>query len=104
MCGRYGQKGTRVLLDNEQVCVWEIELAPGETLPMHYHDLDYVVISLTGGRTTVEWEDGRTESSESTPGRITWRTAPHAHALTNSGDALYRNRLIELKAPGSTAP
>lgn len=34
MCGRYGQKGTRVLLDNDQVCVWEIELAPGETLPM----------------------------------------------------------------------
>jgi quercetin dioxygenase-like cupin family protein len=98
MCGRYGQKGTRVLFDNDQVCVWEIELAPGETLPMHYHDLDYVVISLTGGRTTVQWEDGRRETNESAPGQITWRTAPHAHALTNEGESLYRNRMIELKS------
>lgn len=99
MCGRYGQKGTRVLFENDQVRVWEIELDPGETLPMHYHDLDYVVINLTGGRTTVEWEDGRRETSESAPGKVTWRTAPHAHALTNEGGQLYRNRMIELKGP-----
>jgi len=97
MCGTYGQKGTRVLLENEQVRVWEIELQPGETLPMHFHDLDYVVINLTGGKTTVEWEDGRRETNESQPGNITWRVAPHAHALTNEGTGLYRNRMIELK-------
>lgn len=56
------------------------------------------MIGLTGGRTTVEWEDGSRETSESMPGRITWRTAPHAHALTNDGAELYRNRMIELKS------
>lgn len=97
MCGHYGEKGTRVLFENEQVRVWEIELSPGEKLPMHYHDLDYVVINLTGGRTTVEREDGWHETSNSTPGRVTWRAAPHAHALINEGPGVYRNRIVELK-------
>ena len=93
----YAPVGTRVVFENERVRVWEIELAPGETLAMHHHDLDYVVVTLTGGRTTVEWEDGRRESSRHEAGEITWREAPHAHALTNDGDQVYRNRLVELK-------
>ena len=93
----YGPVGTRVVFENERVRVWEIELAPGESLAMHQHDLDYVVVTLTPGETTVEWEDGRRESSRSQPGEILWRSAPHAHALTNHGREIYRNRLIELK-------
>ena len=92
-----GPKGTRVVYENEQVRVWEIELQPGEVLAMHHHDLDYVVVALTGGKTTVEWEDGRRETNESEPGKITWRKAPHAHKLTNEGSSVYRNRMIELK-------
>ena len=95
---QYGPVGTRVIFENERVRVWEIELAPGETLPMHFHELDYVVVALAAGPTTVEWEDGRRETNDHTPGEITWRSAPHAHALTNSGSAPYRNRLIELKS------
>jgi beta-alanine degradation protein BauB len=93
----YGPVGSRVVFENEQVRVWEIELAPGETLPMHFHDLDYVVVSITPGPTTVEWEDGRRETNDHAPGDILWRTAPHAHALTNTGPQTYRNRMIELK-------
>jgi quercetin dioxygenase-like cupin family protein len=97
MSAKYGPKGTRILFENDQVRVWEIELAPGETLPMHHHDLDYVVVTLTKGQTTVEWEDGRTETREQRPGALTWREAPHAHKLTNTGTTVYRNRMIELK-------
>ena len=93
----YGPVGTRVVFENEQVRVWEIELAPGETLPMHFHELDYVVVVLTAGTTTVEWEDGRRERNQHAPGEILWRSAPHAHALTNDGREVYRNRLVELK-------
>jgi quercetin dioxygenase-like cupin family protein len=93
----YGPKGTRVVFENDRVRVWEIELAPGETLAMHHHDLDYVVVTLTEGQTTVEWEDGRRETREQTPGALTWREAPHAHALTNTGPTVYRNRMVELK-------
>lgn len=95
---RYGPVGTRVVFENERVRVWEIELQPGETLPMHFHELDYVVVALSDSPTAVEWEDGRRETNDRhTVGEITWRSAPHAHALTNVGTAPYRNRLIELK-------
>ena len=93
----YGPIGTRVVFENDRVRVWEVELAPGETLPMHFHDRDYVVVGLTDAPTMVEWEDGRRETSEHTVGEVTWRAAPHAHALTNVGTKRYRNRLIELK-------
>ena len=93
----YGPKGTHVVFENEKVRVWEIELAPGETLGMHHHDLDYVVVALTEGETTVEWEDGRRETNQQAPGKLTWREAPHAHKLTNTGSAVYRNRMVELK-------
>jgi quercetin dioxygenase-like cupin family protein len=93
----YAPVGTRVLFENETIRVWEVELAPGETLPMHFHALDYVAVSLTGGPTVVEWEDGRREHAERSVGDVLWRTAPHAHALTNLGSETYRNRLIEIK-------
>lgn len=94
---KYGPIATRVLFENDKVRVWEVELAPGETLDMHFHDRDYVVVSITPGPTTVEWEDGRRETNQHQPGDVVWREAPHAHALTNSGSSTYVNRLIELK-------
>lgn len=94
---QYAAVGTRVIFENDRVRVWEIELAPGETLPMHFHELDYVVVALAEGPTTVEWQDGRRETSRHKIGEIQWRTAPHAHALSNDSDQPYFNRLIELK-------
>jgi beta-alanine degradation protein BauB len=95
---KYAPVGNRVVFENDKVRVWEIELQPGETLPMHFHELDYVVVALADGPTEVLWEDGRREKNEQhRVGEITWRSAPHAHELINSGDQPYRNRLIELK-------
>jgi hypothetical protein len=64
---------------------------------MHFHELDYVVVVLADGPTTVEWEDGRRETNLHTSGEVMWRSSPHAHALTNDGPRTYVNRLIELK-------
>lgn len=93
----YGPVGTRVLFENDQVRVWEVELGPGETLPMHFHAHDYVVIIMTDGTTRVDWEDGRSDTDTHYAGEVFWRTAPHAHALTNLGTAPYRNRFVEVK-------
>ena len=95
--GAYGPVGTRVVFENDRVRVWEVELAPGATLPMHFHERDYVVVGVTDTSAMIEWEGGRRETSEHTVGEVTWRAAPHAHALTNVGTKRYHNRLIELK-------
>ena len=38
-----GPPATRVLFENDDVKIWMIDVAPGETYPHHYHDYDYVL-------------------------------------------------------------
>jgi beta-alanine degradation protein BauB len=94
---QYAPVGSRVVFENDRVRVWEVALEPGESLPMHLHELDYVFVVVNGGKTTISWEDGRSETNEHQPGRVMWREAPHAHALRNDGQTRYVNCLVELK-------
>ena len=41
--------GSKILFEDAQVRIWEATVAPGETLPIHFHDLDYVTVTLTEG-------------------------------------------------------
>ena len=79
----YGPKGSRVLFENEQVRVWEIELQPGETLAMHHHDLDYVVVPLTTGRLRMRAADGET-AAELVAGRAYYRRRGVEHDVINA--------------------
>ena len=40
--------GSRKLLENDRVCVWEFTLRPGETSAVHRHTRDYVLHVLQG--------------------------------------------------------
>ena len=50
--------GDRVLLDNDRVRVWHIQLAPGETQPLHRHDHPYVVVAVSGATNVINTVDG----------------------------------------------
>ena len=41
--------GTKVLFENERVRVWDLALAPGESLAKHIHRTDYFFIVESGG-------------------------------------------------------
>ncbi len=41
--------GTRVMFENERVRVWDLALAPGESLEKHIHRRDYFFISSRAG-------------------------------------------------------
>ncbi len=56
-----GQVGGRLLLDNDQVRVWEIRLAPGERYGAHRHVLNYFWVAVTEGVSIQRTSDGRTE-------------------------------------------
>ncbi|MCC6628941.1 MAG: hypothetical protein IT340_16250 [Chloroflexi bacterium] len=99
--------GTRVLLDNERVRVWELSLAPGESLAKHVHRHDYFFIIVSGGLIRfadpdnptdyrdVQFEDGQVTDvpvADKTTGKVDNR-------LTNIGDKAHYNYVIELKAP-----
>src|SRR5438105_14642033 len=43
------QVGTRVMFENERVRVWDLALAPGESLAKHIHVTDYFFLVEAGG-------------------------------------------------------
>ena len=38
--GEYGPVATRMIFDNDDVRVWEMDLAPGAVCGLHHHTLD----------------------------------------------------------------
>lgn len=94
--------GTRLLFENERVRVWDLALAPGETLEKHVHHNDYLFVVINGGSLRhidpenpendrdVRYEDDQVVFLEAGNGLI-------HNELINAGDAPYRNLVIELK-------
>jgi quercetin dioxygenase-like cupin family protein len=95
-----GPVGHEVLLDNDQVRIWHITLAPGETQPLHHHGLPYVVVAVQGTTSVIHTAAGdRIDIVENT-GDVIYREPGQTHMLTNVGDAVYIGRIIELKNSG----
>jgi beta-alanine degradation protein BauB len=96
------QVGTRLLFENERVRVWDLALAPGESLERHVHSLDYFYIVVSGGLLRVadpdspsgyrdvQFEDDRVKFIQVGDGKV-----DDLH--TNVGTKPHRNLVIELK-------
>jgi beta-alanine degradation protein BauB len=97
------QVGTRLLFENERVRVWDLALAPGETLEKHIHRTDYCYVVAAGGLIRfadpdnpadyhdIQFADGDVEFIPVGPeGKIDNR-------LINIGTTPHRNYVIELK-------
>src|SRR5260370_2410007 len=44
----YGPVATRMIFDNDDVRVWEMDLAPGAVCGLHHYTMDYVLFILSG--------------------------------------------------------
>ncbi|QNE19468.1 hypothetical protein F1D05_18050 [Kribbella qitaiheensis] len=99
-----GEIGTRVLLENQRVRVWEVALEAGEAQGWHLHHNPYVVLCLATSPCHMDWLDGSAarELSETVGGSV-YRPVSPIHMLTNDGDSPYLNRLIELLDLGEEA-
>jgi hypothetical protein len=101
-----GPVASRVLIENDRVRVWEMTLAPGETSPLHRHDLDYVIVLLAGDRIAAVPGPGSTRGPRAAtvePGRVVYLTRGESEWAVNVGVEPYRELLIELKdAPAAT--
>ena len=95
---KLGQVGQRIVLENEQVRIWEINLDPGETIEFHIHHHPYVVISLGGGENEIETIFGdRIKTVEELGSTVFINEMRAVHRLTNRAKIRYLSRLIELK-------
>jgi hypothetical protein len=91
--------GTKLLLENELIRVWEVKLEPGETHDFHIHYHPYLVISLAGGENEIETISGRKITTQEPTGTSVFiNEMREVHRLTNRAHITYLSRLIELKS------
>lgn len=99
------QVGTKLLFENEQVRVWELAVAPGESLDAHLHQLDYVYIVPSGGilRFTDSKDPNSFHDTTFQDGQVSFVSVSEEGRvdghLTNVGDKPHLNYIIELKKP-----
>jgi beta-alanine degradation protein BauB len=92
--------GSRVLFEDDAVRIWELEVGPGETFPMHHHALDYVTVTLTESDVEAHAADGTVRPAHHQVGDFRVAhvgPAGETHELRNVGRGVFRNRIIELK-------
>ena len=92
-----GPIGSEVLFENDRVRVWDMRVAPRGKKPWHHHTMDYVIISVTGGKAEIENVQGHSHIANDKAGGVIWRDAGEKHELRNLTDEPYQNILVELK-------
>lgn len=55
-----GQVGGDLIMQTDDLRIWDIDLGPGESLPPHCHVLDYTWLALTAGTSRQLTADGST--------------------------------------------
>jgi quercetin dioxygenase-like cupin family protein len=76
-----------------RVTRWDLE--PGDTMPMHVHEYEYVVVPLTEGILWVTDAEGTETAVELSVGQSIARPAGVAHTIANRGTAWIRFVEIE---------
>jgi hypothetical protein len=100
---KLGAIATRVLFENERVRVWEMRMPPGETGPVHRHELDHLLIQISGDRMAVVPEPDSTGpyreylEADVAPGQVFYVQRGGVEAARNVGRREYHEILIELK-------
>jgi 5-deoxy-D-glucuronate isomerase len=98
-----GDIGTEVIFENDRVRIWDMRLEPGESSDVHRHDLDYILVLLSGDRIAAEPESDTegpvTEriEAEVVPGATVYLTRGGVETAVNTGAQPYREIIIELK-------
>ena len=100
-----GEIATKLLFENERVRIWEMRMPPGEIGPPHRHDLDHILVQISGDRMAVvpepDSEGPYREYLEAdvAPGRFFYITRGGVERAKNVGRVAYHEILIELKDP-----
>ncbi len=98
-----GNVGTALVLENDRVRVWELDLEPGAKSDVHRHDLDYLVVVIDGDRIAAVPEPdtkGKYDQyieAQVVPGRVSYVNRGGIETAVNIGQRRYREILIELK-------
>lgn len=92
--------GTRLLLENDRVRIWELSLEPGERAPFHWHEHTYFFVCVEAGRARSRFPSGDFVDLDYEVGG-TWFSDhsdayPEVHDLENLGTTTIRFTTVEL--------
>jgi beta-alanine degradation protein BauB len=98
-----GDIATRLLLENDRVKIWEMDLAPGEESDVHEHTMDYILVVLDGDRIAGVPEPDSAGfyneylEADVEPGNYFYIEKGGIETARNIGKKRYREIAIELK-------
>jgi len=92
-----GNVATRLLLENDRVKVWEMQLEPGESSDLHRHTLDYLLYILEGTTIDADRPDGTSQSYPVQPGQLIYIPRGGVERAVNRSTTRFHELLVELK-------
>lgn len=78
----FPRPGSKKLLENDRVIVWDYTWTPGVPTPMHFHDKDVVVVFLEDGDLSSTTPDGKVTTNSYTPGTVRFNARDRTHTET----------------------
>jgi hypothetical protein len=102
-----GDIGTNVIYEDHKVRVWRLKLGPGEESPVHRHDLDHLLVQVSGDRIAVipepDTQGPFTEMLEAdvVPGAVVHVRRGGIERARNVGSLPYLEVIVELKGPAA---
>jgi hypothetical protein len=78
----FPRPGSKKILENDRVIVWDYTWTPGVPTPMHFHDKDVVVVFLDDGDLSSTTPDGQVTVNSFTPGSVKFNPRGRTHTET----------------------
>jgi quercetin dioxygenase-like cupin family protein len=75
----FPREGSKKVLENDRVIVWDYTWLPGRPTPMHFHNTDVVVMYTEDGTLKSTTPDGQSVLNEYTPGIIKFNLRDRIH-------------------------
>jgi quercetin dioxygenase-like cupin family protein len=92
------EPGREPVLENERVRVFRVTLEPGQSAPMHTHEVPGLAIALSAGELEVTTRGKDKPDRVTRPlGDSTWRAGAVTHSLKNVGKTRFEGVDIEFK-------
>lgn len=78
----FPRPGSKKILENDRVIVWDYTWTPDVATPMHFHDKDVVVVFLEDGDLKSTTPDGQATVNPSKPGTVRFNLGNRTHTET----------------------
>jgi quercetin dioxygenase-like cupin family protein len=76
----FPREGSKLVLENAKVRVWNYAWKPGKPTPMHFHNTEVVVTYLQDGDVASTTPDGKTQVNHRKAGDIVFNVANRSHS------------------------